>query len=73
MTEARQEHEESQQKCDWGRTSSLMALIFDMFRDPKKTKAVKPSDFNPTFSKKNRPKIQGTLQDLKDFFIPKDK
>lgn len=50
-----------------------MALIFDMFRDPKKTKALKPKDFNPTLNKKNRPKIQGTIQDLKDMFIPKDK
>ncbi len=72
MTEARQEHEESHLKCDWGRTSSLMALIFDMFRDPKKTKALKPKDFNPTLNKKNRPKIQGTIQDLKDMFIPRD-
>ena len=42
---------EGRGRLDWGRTSCLMALIANILRDPKKTKAVKPGDFNPYFQK----------------------
>ena len=40
MTEARG-------RFEWGQTASLMALIANVLRDPKKSRTVKPSDFNP--------------------------
>ena len=40
MTEARQRE-------SWARTSSVMALIANTQRDPKKTRAFKPRDFDP--------------------------
>lgn len=42
---------EGRGRLDWGRTSCLMALVANILRDPKKTKAVKPGDFNPYFQK----------------------
>ncbi|OHB56828.1 MAG: hypothetical protein A2Y07_06870 [Planctomycetes bacterium GWF2_50_10] len=36
----------------WSRTSALMALIANVNRDPKKTRAFKPSDFDPYADKK---------------------
>ena len=39
---------EGRAKDAWQHTSSLLALIANVNRDPKKTKLFKPSDFNPT-------------------------
>ncbi|MEQ9616666.1 MAG: hypothetical protein RLN60_01385 [Phycisphaerales bacterium] len=38
---------EARQRSEWARTSTLMALIANANRDPKKTRAFKPSDFDP--------------------------
>lgn len=36
----------------WQHTASIMALIANVNRDPKKGRPFKPSDFNPYVSKK---------------------
>ena len=41
---------EGRAKDQWQHTSSLLALIANVNRDPKKTQEFKPSDFNPTLS-----------------------
>jgi len=38
---------EARQRSEWARTSTLLALIANAHRDPKKTRAFKPSDFDP--------------------------
>ena len=38
---------EGRAKFEWGITSSQMALMANLNRDPKKGKPFKPSDFNP--------------------------
>lgn len=38
---------EARAKDAWGRTSALMALIANCHRDPKKSRPLKPADFNP--------------------------
>lgn len=38
---------EARQRADWERASSLLALTFNVNRDPKKTRAATPADFNP--------------------------
>ena len=38
---------EGRQRADWARNSALMALIANTQRDPKKTRAFRPSDFDP--------------------------
>ncbi len=63
MTEAKQQHQ-------WQQTASLMALIANVNRDPKKTRAFTVSDFDP-FAAKN---VKGTVIDkdnielLRNFF-----
>lgn len=52
---------------EWVRTSSLLALIANAHRDPKKTRAFKPSDFDP-FAKPTRPLKVG-VEVLKDVFL----
>jgi len=52
MREARQKVEETKLQVDWSRTSNLLALLVNMFRDPKKGTTVKPKDFNPYMQKK---------------------
>jgi hypothetical protein len=41
----------------WQHTSSLMALMANVNRDPKKARAFKPSDFNPYVVKTSRPDV----------------
>lgn len=38
---------EGRERSEWGRASCLLALIANVNRDPKKTKAFKPADFDP--------------------------
>jgi len=42
---------EFKDKQEWNRISSLMALVCNINRDPKKTKAFSPADFNPYLQK----------------------
>lgn len=44
---------EARQKDNWHHTSSVMALIANVNRDPKKTRPFRPSDFDP-FADKTR-------------------
>lgn len=54
-------------KMEWAQTSNLMAMIVNVMRDPKKTKAVKPADFNPYFQKQ-KPVMRVTMAQLKGMF-----
>jgi len=38
---------EAREHSEWARTSTLLALIANAHRDAKKTRAFKPSDFDP--------------------------
>ena len=58
---------EAKGKLEWQQTSSLMALIVNLVRNPKKSKPVKPADFNP-YHIKAKPKIKVPLSILKDVF-----
>ena len=48
---------EGRTKDNWQHTSSILALVANVNRDPKKTKAFKPSDFNPTLNQSSRPDV----------------
>ncbi len=53
----------------WQHTSCILALIANVNRDPKKTRAFRPDDFNP-FSGRRRgvPLRADNLRVLKDLF-----
>ena len=48
---------EGHHKDRWQHTSSVMALIANVNRDPKKNRPFKPSDFNPYLKKTSRPDV----------------
>jgi hypothetical protein len=58
---------EAHERSEWSRTASLMALIANSQRDPKRTRAFKPTDFDP-FSKKRQPQ-KISVDVLKSVFI----
>lgn len=60
---------EGRQRADWARNSALMALIANTQRDPKKTRAFRPSDFDP-FARA-RPMPKAGIGVLKTVFIDK--
>ncbi len=59
---------ETRQRDEWARTSSLMALIANANRDPKKHRAFRPTDFDP-FSETPKPKQKVDVSILKEIFI----
>ncbi len=38
---------DGRQRVEWSRISAVMALVANTQRDPKKTRAFRPSDFDP--------------------------
>ena len=61
---------EAHGRSEWNQTSSLMAVICNLFHDPKKGKAVTPDQLNPYAARKAKkqpiPKVP--LSVLKDVF-----
>ena len=60
----------SRGQFEWAQTSCLMALVANMFRDPKKSKLVKPADFNPYLTKE-KPIVKAPLTILRDVWCRK--
>jgi len=61
---------EARGRADWARTASLMALVANTNRDPKKTRPFRPSDFDPYASgARSRDGIElSQMSDLKEAF-----
>ena len=59
---------EGKQRDEWARASSLMALIANANRDPRKHRAFRPTDFDQ-FAVTNKPKQKVDVSILKDIFI----
>ena len=57
-------------RFEWEQTASLMALIVNLMRDPKKNKAVKAEDFNP-YTVKEKAFLKAPLSVLRDVFVKK--
>ena len=45
---------EARGRDNWAHTSAILALIANVNRDPKKTRAYKPADFDPYATKDRR-------------------
>lgn len=62
---------EARQRDEWARTSSLMALIANAHRNPKRSRAFKPSDFDPLGPRRHEaPKVGVGI--LKQVFVDKE-
>jgi len=66
---------EARRKDAWDRTSTVLALIANVNRDPKKTRAFRPKDFNPyeRRGKSGMPITKGNIGALKVFVKGKKK
>jgi len=60
---------ESHGRADWSRTSVTLALLANAHRDPKKTRAFKPADFNPFEAAKRTVGRTKDLSILKTVFV----
>ncbi len=69
MYEAKVEHETDTLKADWQRTASLMALLANCHRNPKKSKPYKPSDFYPFAESRN---VEVGIDALRAFLPPSE-
>ena len=58
---------EGRGRQSWAHTSAILALIANVNRDPKKTRALRPSDFDP-FAKRPAP-IPIDMDSLKAVFL----
>lgn len=62
---------EARQRDEWSRTSSVMALVANTQRNPKKTRPFRPSDFDPFARVVDKPAqvIPAPVSVLKDLFV----
>jgi hypothetical protein len=58
----------------WGHTSTVLAMIANCNRDPKKSRAFNPADFNPYAAKRRRgiPITAGNIDILRRIFVTAD-
>ena len=65
---------EARQRVNWDTTSALLAMTFNVNRDPKKSRPAKASDFHPllkTKPKRGVPVTAENIRILKEVFIGK--
>lgn len=58
---------EGRQRHDWSLASMCLSVIANLHRDPKRSRRLTPSDFDP-FAKRNAP-IKADVSVLKNVFI----
>ena len=58
---------ESRSQENWAHTSAILALVANVNRDPKKSRAFKPADFNPHAQKPVS--IKADISVLKQVFV----
>jgi hypothetical protein len=62
---------EARQSEQWNHTATVLAMLANVNRDPKKNRAFKPGDFHPVEASKRsdqRP-IKGDIRMLKQVFV----
>lgn len=63
---------ENAEKARWNHTSSLLAMMFNLNRDPKKHRPVTPETFNPYATRKVKKDNQMAFDAMKAIWV-KDK
>ncbi len=58
---------DGRQRHDWSIAATVMSVMANIHRDPKRSRPMKPSDFDP-FAKQSRP-VKVDVSVLKDVFI----
>jgi len=62
---------EARSREAWNRTATLLAMLANIHRDPKKGRVFRPSDFNPYEARKKKgiPLGAGNIGLLKQVFV----
>ena len=62
---------EARGRAEWSRMSSLMALVANVNRDPRRTRAFRPRDFSPYERRRSEgiPLTAGNIDLLKRVFV----
>ncbi len=60
---------EARGRAEWAQTSSMLALIANVNRDPKKRRAFKAEDFSPYRPEKGAKAPKADLSVLRDVFV----
>lgn len=60
---------EARDRSEWARMSSLLSLLANAHRDPKKTGKLTPADFNPYTAKHQDQRIDSDITALKAVFV----
>ena len=64
---------EARGRSEWAQTSTLMALIVNLFRDGRKSKPAKPDDFNPyQMPKRQAQRVTVPVTVLRDLWVKED-
>jgi len=56
---------EARQRVNWDTTSALLALTFNVNRDPKKSRPAKPADFHPLLAKRPKSGVPITARNIR--------
>ena len=56
-------------KDNWNHTSSLLAMLFNINRDPKKQRAVSPEIFNPYITNKAKKDTRMAFNFMKSLWV----
>jgi hypothetical protein len=60
---------EARSRALWNHTASVLALLANAHRDPKKTRPFTPSDFHPHHRRKPAPAAKVGITALKSVFV----
>jgi hypothetical protein len=62
---------EARSRSAWAHTASVLAMLANVNRDPKKTRMFKPADFDPHHEKKNATSVVAkvSIDVLKTVFV----
>lgn len=63
---------DARQRNEWDHTSTMMALLANIHRDPDKTSAISPQEFNPFLCDKPRERVTD-LGVLRKHFVDGEK
>jgi hypothetical protein len=65
---------EARGRAEWSQTSTLMALIVNLFRDGRKSKPARPEDFNPyQMPKRQAQRVTVPVTVLRDLWVKNDR
>lgn len=60
---------DSRGKDNWNHTSSLLAMLFNINRDPKKQRAISPDVFNPYVTRKPKKDTRMAFDFMKELWV----